>query len=103
NLPPILLVVLCCVMLIRGTQESAMTNAIMVLIKLAILVFFSVIAFSGFDLQHFHPFVWPAKGPGIGGMAGVTAAAGTVFFSFIGLDTIATAGEETKNPTRDVP
>jgi APA family basic amino acid/polyamine antiporter len=36
-------------------------------------------------------------------MAGVTAAAGTVFFSFIGIDTIATAGEETRNPTRDVP
>jgi APA family basic amino acid/polyamine antiporter len=72
NLPPILLVVLCCVLLIRGTKESATTNAIMVLIKLAILIFFSVIALSGFDMQHFHP-------------------------------TIATAGEETKNPTRAVP
>jgi APA family basic amino acid/polyamine antiporter len=103
NLPPILLVVLCCVLLIRGTKESATTNAIMVLIKLAILVFFSAIALSGFDINNFHPFVWPADGKGVGGLAGVTAAAGTVFFSFIGLDTIATAGEEVKNPTRDVP
>jgi basic amino acid/polyamine antiporter, APA family len=103
NLPPILLVVLCCVLLIRGTKESAMTNAIMVLIKLAILVFFSAIALSGFDIQHFHPFFWPEDGKGVGGMAGVTAAAGTVFFSFIGLDTISTAGEEAKNPTRNVP
>jgi APA family basic amino acid/polyamine antiporter len=103
NLPPILLVVLCCVLLIRGTRESATTNAIMVLIKLAILVFFSAIALSGFDINNFHPFVWPADGKGVGGLAGVTAAAGTVFFSFIGLDTIATAGEEVKDPTRDVP
>jgi len=103
NLPPILLVVLCCVLLIRGTKESATTNAIMVLIKLAILVFFSAIALSGFDINNFHPFVWPADGKGVGGLAGVTAAAGTVFFSFIGLDTIATAGEEVKDPTRDVP
>src|SRR5437763_8706358 len=103
NLPPILLVVLCCVLLIRGTKESATTNAIMVLIKLAILVFFSAIALSGFNMQHFHPFFWPENGAGIGGLAGVTGAAGTVFFSFIGIDTIATAGEETKNPTRDVP
>jgi L-asparagine transporter-like permease len=36
-------------------------------------------------------------------MAGVTAAAATVFFSFIGLDTVATAGEEVRNPTRNVP
>jgi len=103
NLPPILLVVMCCALLIRGTKESATTNAIMVLIKLAILVFFAAIAFTGFDINNFHPFYASASSHGLGGMAGVTAAAGTVFFSFIGIDTIATAGEETRNPTRDVP
>ncbi|MFC5550101.1 APC family permease [Massilia aerilata] len=103
NLPPILLVVLCCVLLIRGTKESATTNAVMVVIKLAILVFFSAIALSGFDINNFHPFFSGANVHSAGGMAGVTAAAGTVFFSFIGIDTIATAGEETRNPTRDVP
>jgi APA family basic amino acid/polyamine antiporter len=103
NLPPILLVVLCCALLIRGTRESATTNAIMVMIKLAILVFFAAIALTGFDINNFHPFFFAEGANGIGGMAGVTAAAGTVFFSFIGIDTIATAGEETRNPTRDVP
>jgi APA family basic amino acid/polyamine antiporter len=103
NLPPVLLVILCCGLLIRGTRESATTNAIMVLIKLAILVFFVVIAFSGFDINNFHPFFNADTSKGFGGMAGVTAAAGTVFFSFIGLDTIATAGEEVRDPTRNVP
>jgi APA family basic amino acid/polyamine antiporter len=109
NLPPILLVALCCTLLVRGTKESATTNAVMVLVKLAILVFFCAIAFSGFDNANFHPFFWERGGAGgsalagVGGMAGVTAAAGTVFFSFIGLDTIATAGEEVDNPTRNVP
>jgi APA family basic amino acid/polyamine antiporter len=103
NLPPILLVILCCTLLVRGTKESATTNAVMVVIKLAILVFFAAIALTGFDINNFHPFYAPAGGHSLGGMAGVTAAAGTVFFSFIGIDTIATAGEETRNPTRDVP
>ncbi len=103
NLPPILLVILCCVLLVRGTKESATTNAIMVVIKLAILVFFAAIALTGFDVNNFHPFFASPDSHGAGGMAGVTAAAGTVFFSFIGIDTIATAGEETRNPTRDVP
>ena len=94
NLPPILLVIMCGIMLIRGTKESATTNAVMVLIKLAILVFFVVIAFSGFDSANFTPFFNTDSSQGIAGMAGVTAAAGTVFFSFIGLDTVATAGEE---------
>nr|WP_208296715.1 amino acid permease [Massilia sp. CCM 8734] len=103
NLPPIFLVIMCCVMLIRGTKESATTNAIMVLVKLAILVFFVVIAFSGFDINNFTPFFNTDNSKGFAGMAGVTAAAGTVFFSFIGLDTVATAGEEVRNPTRNVP
>jgi APA family basic amino acid/polyamine antiporter len=75
----------------------------MVLIKLAILIFFVVIAFSGFDINNFHPFFSPDGGTHYTGMAGVTAAAATVFFSFIGLDTVATAGEEVRNPTRNVP
>ena len=103
NLPPVLLVILCGVLLIRGTRESATTNAVMVLIKLAILIFFVVIAFSGFDMHNFHPFFNTDNSKGLGGMAGVTAAAGTVFFSFIGLDTVATAGEEVRDPTRNVP
>ncbi|WP_090182367.1 MULTISPECIES: APC family permease [unclassified Duganella] len=102
NLPPIILVALCCLLLIRGAKESATTNAIMVLIKLAILIFFVVIAFSGFDINNFHPFFSP-DGVHFTGAAGVTAAAATVFFSFIGLDTVATAGEEVKNPKRNVP
>jgi len=103
NLPPVLLVILCGILLARGTKESATTNAIMVLVKLAILIFFVVVALTGFNANNFHPFFLADVVDKPGGMAGVAAAAGTVFFSFIGLDTIATAGEEVKNPTRNVP
>jgi basic amino acid/polyamine antiporter, APA family len=103
NLPPVLLVIMCGILLVRGTKESATTNAVMVLIKLAILVFFVVIALSGFDAANFTPFFQAENAKGFVGMAGVTAAAGTVFFSFIGLDTVATAGEEVRDPTRNVP
>ncbi|NRR32047.1 amino acid permease [Oxalobacteraceae bacterium] len=103
NLPPVLLVCLCCFLLLRGTKESATTNAIMVLIKLAILIFFVVIAFSGFDINNFTPFFNSDNSKGLAGMPGVMAAAGTVFFSFIGLDTVATAGEEVRDPKRNVP
>jgi APA family basic amino acid/polyamine antiporter len=103
NLPPVALVVLCVLLLIKGTTESAAVNTSMVLIKLAILLFFVAIAFVGFDSKNFHPFFNPVNGKGFGPMAGVTAAAGTVFFSFIGLDTVATAGAEVRNPRRNVP
>jgi APA family basic amino acid/polyamine antiporter len=94
---------MCCILLIRGTKESATTNAVMVVIKLAILVFFARSPCPASTSTTSTPSSIGRQQQGFGGMAGVTAAAGTVFFSFIGLDTIATAGEETRNPTRDVP
>lgn len=103
NLPPIILVIICGFLLFRGAKESATVNTIMVLIKLAILSFFVVIAFQGFNAANFTPFFITDNSKGMAGMAGVTAAAGTVFFSFIGLDTVATAGAEVKDPKRNIP
>lgn len=103
NLPPMLLVALCGLLLVRGAKESATANAIMVIIKLSVLALFIAVAFSGFDGQHFTPFFNTDNSLGYAGMAGVGAAAGTVFFSFIGLDTLATAGAEVKDPKRMIP
>jgi len=103
NLPPVLLVIFCTFLLCRGTKESAKANAVLVLIKLAVLLFFVAIAFSGFDSNNFFPFFNADNSQNLAGMAGVAAASGTVFFSFIGLDTIATAGAEVTNPKRNVP
>jgi amino acid transporter len=96
NLPAVILVVLCTLLLLRGASESAKTNAIMVLIKIGVLVLFIVIGATGWDsdnLSDFAPF----------GMSGVTSAAGIIFFSYIGLDAVSTAGEEVKNPRRNMP
>ena len=96
NLPAVVLVFLCMVLLIRGASESAKVNAVMVVIKLSVLVMFSIIAFTAFDSNHFADFA-PF------GAAGVAAAAGTIFFSFIGLDAVSTAGDEVKDPQKTMP
>jgi APA family basic amino acid/polyamine antiporter len=96
NLPAVILIIMCAALLIRGTSESAKTNAIMVIIKIAVLVMFIVIGMQGWNsdnLADFAPF----------GFAGVTAATGVIFFSFVGLDSVAAAGEEAKNPRRNLP
>ena len=103
NLPPILLIFMCGALLLRGVRESAIANSTMVLIKISILIFFAVIALSGFNADNFTPFFNADTSKGHAGMAGVTAAAATVFFSFIGLDTVATGGAEARNARRDVP
>lgn len=96
NLPAMVLVVLCALLLVRGVSESATANAIMVVLKIAVLVMFVAIAATAFSADRFADFA-PF------GTAGVGAAAGTVFFSFIGLDAVSTAGEETRDPRRTLP
>ena len=48
NLPAIVLVALCSLLLMRGTRESALANTIMVLIKIAVLILFIIIGFTAF-------------------------------------------------------
>ncbi len=96
NLPAVVLIGMCAVLLIRGASESARVNAIMVLIKLGVLGMFAIIAFSAYNgdnLKDFAPF----------GVAGIGSAAGTIFFTFIGLDAVSTAGEEVRNPQKTMP
>ncbi|MEO9322803.1 amino acid permease [Nocardioides sp. C4-1] len=96
NLPAVVLVLMCLLLLLRGASESARVNTIMVLIKLGVLLLFTVIAFTAFEGDHFSSF-WDS------GAAGISAAAGTIFFSFIGLDAVSTAGEEVRDPQRALP
>lgn len=96
NLPAVVLVLLCMSLLIRGASESAKLNAIMVVIKLTVLAMFIVISFTAFNADNFSNFA-PF---GVGGMA---TAAGTIFFSFIGLDAVSTAGDEVKDPQKTMP
>jgi basic amino acid/polyamine antiporter, APA family len=96
NIRAVFIVAVITVLLTLGTRESATVNAIMVVIKLAILIFFIVVVFTAFHGANFVPFA-PE------GVAGVTAAAGVIFFAYIGFDAVSTGSEESKSPGRDLP
>ncbi|MBT2403101.1 MULTISPECIES: APC family permease [unclassified Streptomyces] len=96
NLPGVVLVGLCCLLLVRGAKESVLVNTVIVLVKLGILALFIVVGATGFDTGNLQPFA-PL------GVAGVSTAAATVFFAFIGLDAVSTAGDEVRNPRRTLP
>lgn len=96
NLPAVVLIFMCAVLLIRGASESAAVNTVMVIIKLGVLSMFVIIALTAFNADHFHGF-WDK------GFSGITAAASMIFFSFIGLDAVSTAGDEVKNPQKTMP
>ncbi|MGW1168044.1 amino acid permease [Streptomyces sp. NPDC002550] len=96
NIPAALIVVLAMVVLLRGAKESAVANTVMVGIKIAALVLFCAVAFTAFRAGNFHP-LFPL------GTAGMSAGAASLFFSYIGFDAASTAGEEARNPQRDLP
>ncbi|MFI8256804.1 amino acid permease [Streptomyces filamentosus] len=96
NLPGLIVVLLAMVFLLGGARESALVNTIMVFVKIAALVLFCAIGFVGFKSGNYADFM-PL------GMAGVSAAGASLFFSYIGFDAASTAGEEAKDPKRDLP
>ena len=96
NLPAAIIVLLVTIILVVGIKESARATGIVVLIKLAVILFFLGIGSTSVNPQNWTPFM-PQ------GMAGVGAAAAIVFFAYIGFDAVSTAAEEARNPARDVP
>jgi APA family basic amino acid/polyamine antiporter len=96
NLPAVFLIVAVGFVLIAGVRESARANSIMVVIKIAIVLLFIVLAFTGFDSGNLQPF-------SPHGFDGIVTAGSVVFFAYIGFDAISTSGEETKKPGRDLP
>ncbi|MEU2165600.1 amino acid permease [Streptomyces sp. NPDC019208] len=96
NLPALVVVLLAMVFLMGGAKESARVNTIMVIIKIVTLVLFIGIGFMGIKAGNYAPLA-PL------GVTGISAAAATLFFSYIGFDAASTAGEEAKNPKKDLP
>src|ERR1700737_4832381 len=96
NFPALVIVAAVTVLLVYGIRESAKTNTVIVIIKVAVVVFF--ISFGAFMVNptHWHPFA-------PNGFAGVMSGAAIVFFAFIGFDAVSTTAEESKNPQRDMP
>ena len=82
--------------LVIGVKASARANNILVVIKVAILLFFIVVGAYHIDTAHYSPFL-------PNGMLGVWSAASLIFFAYIGFDAVSTAAEECVEPARTMP
>ncbi|AQR74119.1 amino acid permease [Sphingomonas sp. LM7] len=96
NLPAMLIALLVTWLLVVGTKESAFVNAILVMVKIAALTVFVILALPVMNSENFQPFA-PL------GFGGISAAAASIFFAYVGFDAVSTAAEETKNPQRNMP
>jgi APA family basic amino acid/polyamine antiporter len=118
NAPALLILLLLSLLLIKGTQESATVNAVIVFIKVAIVLVFIAVGWQFINPANHHPYLIPANAPPAQlrdgtfysytgffkhGWGGVLTGAAIVFFAFIGFDAVSTAAQEAKNPSRDMP
>lgn len=119
NAPALIILLLLTLLLIKGTQESAMVNAIIVFVKVAVVLIFIAIGWQYINQANYTPYLIPAdeapvldqagkviadySGWNKHGWGGVLGGAAIVFFAFIGFDAVSTAAQEAKNPKRDMP
>jgi APA family basic amino acid/polyamine antiporter len=108
NGPALIILGLLSLLLIKGTQESAYVNAIIVFIKVSIVLIFIAVGWGFINPANHTPYFIPDGIPGHEGIfkhgyGGVLGGAAIVFFAFIGFDAVSTAAQEAKNPSKDMP
>ncbi|MBL0014903.1 MAG: amino acid permease [Bacteroidetes bacterium] len=111
NVPAVGILFLLTLLLIRGTQGSALVNNLIVVTKVAIVILFIILGWGFIDGANHVPFIpeptMVTDSAGVehhyGGIMGILGAAGVVFFAFIGFDAVSTAAQEAKNPKKDMP
>ena len=111
NVPALGIVTLLSLLLIKGTQESAFVNGIIVITKVTIVIMIIILGWGFINSGNHQPYIPVATtytdsqgvGHNYGGIMGILGAAGVVFFAFIGFDAVSTAAQETKNPKKSMP
>ncbi|MFM1857604.1 MAG: hypothetical protein RLZ05_664 [Bacteroidota bacterium] len=96
NLPAFIIVVLVTYLAYSGIKESKKGTNLMVLFKIAVILFVIVSGAFFVDTNNWTPFM-------PNGFSGVLKGVSAVFYAYIGFDAISTMAEESKNPQRDLP
>ncbi len=96
NLPALMVVGLVTWLAFIGIKESKQSANMMVIFKVAVIIFVIIAGAFFVDTNNWTPFM-PNRFEGV--LKGVSA----VFYAYIGFDAISTTAEECKNPQRDMP
>jgi APA family basic amino acid/polyamine antiporter len=104
NLPAACIVLVVAALLCIGIRESANTNAVLVVIKVAVLLVFVGFGAAYVRREHLTPFIPPNTGEfGSFGWSGILRGAAIMFFAYVGFDAVSTAAQEARKPQRDLP
>ncbi|MFT9220075.1 amino acid permease [Gluconobacter oxydans] len=90
-------------LLVRGVEESARINTMIVALKVGVLFVFVALGIGAVNPANWHPFIPASEGGFHYGVRGIFRAASVIFFAYVGFEAVSTASAEARNPTRDVP
>ncbi len=104
NLPAAFIVLAATLLLLVGIRKSATVNAIVVMIKVAVVITFILAGALFVHSANWHPFVPKNEGRfGQFGWSGVLRGASVVFLAYVGFDAVTTTAQETRKPQRAIP
>ncbi len=105
NIPAMFIVAAVTALLVRGVQESARVNNVIVIIKVSIVIVFIALGLGYVSSANWGGKFIPDNAGEFGhyGWSGIMRGAGLVFFAYIGFDAVSTTAQEAKNPQRDMP
>lgn len=111
NLPAFVITWFVTWILVKGIKEAANTNNIIVVLKLAAILFVIIVGAYFVNVDNWHPFipapemVTHADGTSVEayGIKGILSGAAAIFFAYIGFDVVSTSAGEAINPKKDVP
>jgi basic amino acid/polyamine antiporter, APA family len=110
NLPAFVIVLLVTSILVKGIKEAAGANNVIVLLKVAAVLFVIVAGVFFINPLNWQPFIpapelvesetgthWAY------GWGGIISGASAIFFAYIGFDAVSTQAGEAINPKKDIP
>lgn len=110
NLPATIIVLLVTALLVKGTKEAAKANNVIVIIKIAAVLFVIIVGAFCINTANWVPFIPDettimdhGESRLVYGWNGIISGAAAIFFAYVGFDAVSTQAGEAINPKKDVP
>ncbi|CAF0762147.1 unnamed protein product [Adineta steineri] len=104
NLPAIGITIAIAILLFIGIRQTAIINLLFVIFKILALLIFIFACCKYVNTSNYIPFVPPNKGSfNQFGITGMLKGSTSVFFAYVGFESVATVAQEADKPSRTLP
>lgn len=104
NAPAFVICMIVTITIFFGISMTARINNVLVAFKMTVLVIMIFALIPFIKKENYHPYIPPNEGQyGQFGVSGLLQSASTVFFAYIGFDSVSTTAQEAKEPQVNLP